>query len=118
MKTPFFLFLLTISFLISPAIAVTLSFEDGSAAGPTDFNVYQIYPNGSSGLLGSWNSTSSQINLDPNSSYILRLTPSRVDYVKNPGLIIQNGASYITSENLVALIILIAAGLLFVSRKR
>jgi hypothetical protein len=104
--------------LVSPALATSLSFEDGSAAGPADFNILALYPNGTSGVIGLYNTSSSSINLDPNNSYVLRLTPSRIDYVKNPSLIIQDGSSYITSQNLVALIIIIIAGLLFVTRRR
>jgi hypothetical protein len=109
MKTQLFFISLIIVALVPSALATTVSFEDGSGFGPSSFNVIAIYPNASTGYIGSYN-TSSNLDLDPNNSYIIRLTPDRIDYFRNPLLALQNASQYTTGNwvPLIVIIILIA----------
>ena len=105
MKTQLFFIVFLIGALVPSVFATTVSFEDGSGFGPSSFSVIAIYPNATTGFIGSYN-TSSNLDLDPNNSYILRLTPDRTDYFRNPLLFLQNSSSFL-SGNLIPIIVIV-----------
>jgi hypothetical protein len=94
-------FLLIISCV--PAVsAFDLIFEDGSMAGPQKVTLTVI---GVGTINQSYNTTSTITGLDPNSSYVVRISPmAGADYVRNPRAFLDDLVPYV-SDNLLVLVV-------------
>jgi len=87
-----------------PAVsAFDLIFEDGSMAGPQKITLSVL---GGAAINTSYNTTSTITGLDPNSSYVVRISPmAGADYVRNPRAFLDDLVPYV-SDNLVVIVIL------------
>jgi hypothetical protein len=94
-------FLLIISCV--PAVsAFDLIFEDGSIAGPQKVTLTVI---GVGTINETYNTTSTITGLDPNSSYVVRISPmAGADYVRNPQAFLDDLVPYV-SDNLIVLVV-------------
>jgi hypothetical protein len=109
-------FLLIISCV--PAVsAFDLIFEDGSVAGPQKVTLTEV---GIGTINTSYNTTSTITGLDPNSSYVVRISPmAGADYVRNPQAFLDDLVPYV-SDNLLVLVVgcFVVGVLLFRGGKR
>lgn len=107
--------LLAILFLLIPAVAsaLTVSFVDNSVLGSQ--TVIVRFANGS--YLGSYNTSTTVLTLDPNASYIFQMESRPQDYVKNPVALVDQLAIY-CQTNLPALIIVALLGAIVVLAMR
>ena len=79
----------------SPVLGIsTLTFRDRSpVSGHQAFIVYQVNSNNTA-QIGVLNTTSDQLVLDQDSSYILQFTTQNTDYFTNPSLIVADFWGY------------------------
>lgn len=86
-----------------PAVsAFDLIFEDGSMAGPQKITLSVL---GGAAINTSYNTTSTITGLDPNSSYVVRISPmAGADYVRNPRAFLDDLVPYV-SDNLLVLVV-------------
>jgi hypothetical protein len=109
-------FLLIISCV--PAVsAFDLIFEDGSMAGPQKVTLTEV---GIGTINTSYNTTSTITGLDPNSTYVIRISPSAgADYVRNPQAFLDDLVPYV-SDNLIVLVVgcLVVGVLAFGGKRR
>lgn len=109
-------FLLIISCV--PAVsAFDLIFEDGSVAGPQKVTLTEV---GIGTINTSYNTTSTITGLDPNSTYVIRISPSAgADYVRNPQAFLDVLVLYV-SDNLLVLVVgcFVVGALLFRGNRR
>jgi hypothetical protein len=109
-------FLLIIS-CVPAASAFDLIFEDGSMAGPQKVTLTVI---GAGTINETYNTTSTITGLDPNSSYVVRISPmAGADYVRNPQAFLDDLVPYV-SDNLIVLVVgcFVIGALAFGGRKR
>jgi hypothetical protein len=94
-------FLLIISCV--PAVsAFDLIFEDGSMAGPQKVTLTVV---GVGTINETYNTTSTITGLDPNGSYVVRISPmAGADYVRNPQAFLDDLVPYV-SDNLIVLVV-------------
>lgn len=86
-----------------PAVsAFDLIFEDGSMAGPQKVTLSVL---GGAAINTSYNTTSTVTALDPNNSYVIRISPmAGADYVRNPQAFLDALVPYV-SDNLLVLVV-------------
>jgi hypothetical protein len=97
--------------------AFDLIFEDGSMAGPQKVTLTVV---GTGTINESYNTTSTITGLDPNSSYVVRISPmAGADYVRNPQAFLDDLVPYV-SDNLIVLVVgcLVIGVLAFGGRRR
>lgn len=87
-----------------PAVsAFDLIFEDGSMAGPQKITLSVL---GGAAINTSYNTTSTITALDPNSSYVVRISPmAGADYVRNPQAFLDDLVLYV-SDNLLVIVVM------------
>jgi hypothetical protein len=124
MTTPFFnrsvliIGLLLCLCLSLPVVsAFDLIFEDGSVAGPQKITLTAVGI-GTSNV--SYNTTSTITGLDPNNTYVVRISPmAGADYVRNPRAFLDELVPYLSDNFLVIVVVLFAIGVLaFGGRRR
>jgi hypothetical protein len=94
-------FLLIIS-CVPVVSAFDLIFEDGSMAGPQKVTLTVV---GVGTINETYNTTSTITGLDPNSSYVVRISPmAGADYVRNPRAFLDDLVPYV-SDNLLVLVV-------------
>jgi len=108
------LFLLAILIVIPAATtATTISFSDLT---PITSQKLEIH-NSSGGYIGTYNSTTTGIYLDPNESYFVILIPDNTNLLEHPVDLLENIFAFVETNALaiiviaVVLVVIIGAGL-------
>jgi hypothetical protein len=108
-------FLLIIS-CVPVVSAFDLIFEDGSMAGPQKVTLTVI---GAGTINETYNTTSTITGLDPNSSYVVRISPmAGADYVRNPRAFLDDLVPYVSDNFVVIVVLCFAIGVLALGGRR